>query len=212
MGCSPRGTLTLFRMAQARAFLEGRDYAIPEDVKAVAVPALAHRLALDTKAKYSGVQKEDVVRELLGLRARRGLSVTRPRRPGRAAASRSRGALVVRWYEERLTAARPLSRVRPTLAARAAWAPTRGARQVYVLFAIARGRRWWPPCSSAAVRAAAGARCECRLPARATARVPLVRARGVQADGRPARDLRLSFPRPIRWGSSCRLSAAARRS
>jgi MoxR-like ATPase len=38
---------------------------VPEDVKAVAVPTLAHRLALDTKAKYSGVQKEDVVRELL---------------------------------------------------------------------------------------------------------------------------------------------------
>jgi MoxR-like ATPase len=65
MGCSPRGTLILFRMAQARAFLDGREHAIPEDVKAVAVPTLAHRLALDTKAKYSGVQKEDVVRELL---------------------------------------------------------------------------------------------------------------------------------------------------
>jgi MoxR-like ATPase len=66
MGCSPRGTLALFRIAQARAFLDGRDYAIPEDVKAVAVPALAHRLALDTKAKYAGVQKEDLVREILG--------------------------------------------------------------------------------------------------------------------------------------------------
>jgi MoxR-like ATPase len=65
MGCSPRGALTLFRMTQSRAFLSGRDYAIPEDVKAVAVPVLAHRLALDTKAKYSGVQKEDVVREIL---------------------------------------------------------------------------------------------------------------------------------------------------
>jgi MoxR-like ATPase len=65
MGCSPRGVLTLFRMTQARAFLEGRDYAVPEDVKAVAVPALAHRLALDTKAKYSGVSKEDLVREIL---------------------------------------------------------------------------------------------------------------------------------------------------
>jgi MoxR-like ATPase len=66
MGCSPRGTLTFFRVAQAKAYLEGRDYAIPEDAKAVAVPALAHRLALDTKAKYAGVQKEDIVREILG--------------------------------------------------------------------------------------------------------------------------------------------------
>jgi MoxR-like ATPase len=45
--------------------VSGRDYAIPEDVKAVAVPTLAHRLALDTKAKYSGVLKEDLVREVL---------------------------------------------------------------------------------------------------------------------------------------------------
>jgi MoxR-like ATPase len=64
-GCSPRGTLALFRTSQARAFLQGRDFVIPEDVKAIAVPVLAHRLALDTKAKYSGVQKEDVVRETL---------------------------------------------------------------------------------------------------------------------------------------------------
>jgi MoxR-like ATPase len=65
MGCSPRGTLTLFRVAQAHAFREGRDYAVPEDVKAVAVAVLAHRLGLDTKARYSGVRKEDIVRELL---------------------------------------------------------------------------------------------------------------------------------------------------
>jgi MoxR-like ATPase len=65
MGCSPRGALILFRMTQARALVSGRDYAIPEDVKAVAVSVLAHRLGLDTKAKYAGVQKEDVVREIL---------------------------------------------------------------------------------------------------------------------------------------------------
>jgi len=65
MGCSPRGTLLLFRIAQSRAFVLGRDYAIPEDVKAMAVATLAHRLALDTKAKYSGFQKEDIVREIL---------------------------------------------------------------------------------------------------------------------------------------------------
>jgi len=65
VGTSPRGTLALFRAAQARALLEGRDYAILEDVKAMAVPVLAHRLALDTKAKYSGLAKEDVIREIL---------------------------------------------------------------------------------------------------------------------------------------------------
>jgi MoxR-like ATPase len=65
IGCSPRGSLALFRLAQARAFLEHRDFVIPEDVRGEAVPALAHRLSLDTKAKYSGIQKEDVVREIL---------------------------------------------------------------------------------------------------------------------------------------------------
>ena len=65
MGCSTRGMLSLFRIIQARAYREGRDYAIPEDVKAEATHALAHRLGLDTKAKYSGVAREDIVRELL---------------------------------------------------------------------------------------------------------------------------------------------------
>ena len=64
-GCSPRGTLALFRITQARAYLEGRDYVVPEDVKAQAIPVLAHRLALDTKARYAGVLKEDVVRQIL---------------------------------------------------------------------------------------------------------------------------------------------------
>jgi len=66
IGCSPRGSLTLFRVTQARAFMHGRDHAIPEDLREVAVPVLAHRLALDTKARYAGVAKEDVVREILG--------------------------------------------------------------------------------------------------------------------------------------------------
>ena len=64
-GCSPRGSLALFRNSQARAFTRGRDFVIPEDVKDIAVPVLAHRLALDTKAKYSGVEKDDIVREIL---------------------------------------------------------------------------------------------------------------------------------------------------
>jgi MoxR-like ATPase len=66
LGCSPRGTLALFRATQARALLAGRGHAIPEDVKAQAVPVLAHRLGLETKARYSGVSKESVVRDVLG--------------------------------------------------------------------------------------------------------------------------------------------------
>ena len=65
LGSSPRGALILFRTAQAHAFLDSRDYTIPEDVKAVVIPTLAHRLTLDTKAKYAGLAKEDIVKEIL---------------------------------------------------------------------------------------------------------------------------------------------------
>ena len=54
LGASPRGSLTLFRLAQARALLEGREFAIPDDVKAVAEPALAHRLILSSSARIQG--------------------------------------------------------------------------------------------------------------------------------------------------------------
>ena len=55
----------LFRAAQARALLAGRSFVVPEDVKAQAVAVLAHRLGLDTKARYGGVSKEDVVSRIL---------------------------------------------------------------------------------------------------------------------------------------------------
>jgi len=65
MGCSTRGMLGLFRIIQGRAYQQGREFVIPEDVKAEATYALAHRLSLDTKAKYSGMKKEDIVRDIL---------------------------------------------------------------------------------------------------------------------------------------------------
>ncbi len=65
LGSSPRGTLALVRAAQARAFLEVRDFVTPEDVKKEAVEVLAHRIGLETKARYSGVSKEEIVREIL---------------------------------------------------------------------------------------------------------------------------------------------------
>ncbi|HEX8833177.1 MAG TPA: MoxR family ATPase, partial [Abditibacteriaceae bacterium] len=48
LGISPRGSLGLYRTAQSRALLEGRDYVSPDDVRALAVPVLAHRVALET--------------------------------------------------------------------------------------------------------------------------------------------------------------------
>ena len=65
LGVSPRGSLTLYRTSQARAFLEGRDYVLPEDVRTLAIPVLAHRMLLDTKAKYGGVLPDHLVEELL---------------------------------------------------------------------------------------------------------------------------------------------------
>jgi len=64
-GISPRGSLTLYRLGQARAWREKRDFVLPEDVRALAVPVLSHRLALDTKSRYGGVQGENIVEELL---------------------------------------------------------------------------------------------------------------------------------------------------
>ncbi|HYY78748.1 MAG TPA: MoxR family ATPase [Actinomycetes bacterium] len=65
VGASPRGTLALLKLSRARAALAGRDFVTPEDVKAVAVPALAHRLILRPELWVRRVRTEDVVRELL---------------------------------------------------------------------------------------------------------------------------------------------------
>ena len=65
LSVSPRGSLALYRMAQARAMLEGRAYALPEDVRALAAPVLAHRIMLDTKARYGGVQSQNIIEEVL---------------------------------------------------------------------------------------------------------------------------------------------------
>jgi MoxR-like ATPase len=64
-GISPRGSLTLYRLAQARAWREHRTFVLPEDVRALAIPVLAHRLVLDTKSRYGGLQGEHIIGELL---------------------------------------------------------------------------------------------------------------------------------------------------
>lgn len=56
IGASPRAMLALVRASQAKAFLSGRDYVKPDDVKAVAIPVLLHRLSLSSKAR---IEKED---------------------------------------------------------------------------------------------------------------------------------------------------------
>ncbi len=65
VGASPRGSLALLLLARAVAAMSGRDYVIPEDVKAVAVPALGHRLTLRPEVWLRRVNVDQVVREVL---------------------------------------------------------------------------------------------------------------------------------------------------
>jgi len=65
VGASPRGSLALLKLARGRAALSGRDYVLPDDVKAIAVAALAHRLVLRPELWVQKISAEDVVREIL---------------------------------------------------------------------------------------------------------------------------------------------------
>jgi MoxR-like ATPase len=65
VGASPRGSLALLKLARSRAALLRRDFVVPEDVKAVAGPALAHRLTLRPELWVQRVRGEDVVQECL---------------------------------------------------------------------------------------------------------------------------------------------------
>jgi MoxR-like ATPase len=65
VGASPRGSLALLKLSRAKAGLGGRDFVVPEDVKAIAIPALAHRLTLRPELWVQRVRGEDVVAEAL---------------------------------------------------------------------------------------------------------------------------------------------------
>ena len=65
VGASPRGTLAVLKLARAKAAIGGRDFVVPEDVKAVAAPALAHRLTLRPELWVQRVRGEDVIAEAL---------------------------------------------------------------------------------------------------------------------------------------------------
>ncbi len=82
LGASPRGSLALQRLGQARAVLDGRDYVLPDDVKSLAYPALGHRIILNAQARVKGLTTAQAVDECL-----KGLPVPGVRPfPGRAAA------------------------------------------------------------------------------------------------------------------------------
>lgn len=65
VGASPRASISLLRAAMARAFLDGRDYVIPEDVIALAPDVLRHRLILDFSAQAEGISADDIITALL---------------------------------------------------------------------------------------------------------------------------------------------------
>jgi len=79
VGASPRGGLALVQLARGQALLRQRDYVIPDDVKAIAVPALAHRITLRPELWVRQVSADDVVARLLA-------AVPVPRTDPRAAA------------------------------------------------------------------------------------------------------------------------------
>jgi MoxR-like ATPase len=66
LGVSPRGSLMLFRAAQAAAFAAGRDYVLPDDVQFLASYVLPHRVILTSQSKYGGNSKTEVVADIIG--------------------------------------------------------------------------------------------------------------------------------------------------
>lgn len=65
LGASPRGALALYRVAQARASVVGRDYVIPDDVKALAEPTLAHRIIVGPNARIKDISSTAIVHNIL---------------------------------------------------------------------------------------------------------------------------------------------------
>jgi MoxR-like ATPase len=78
LGASPRGSLALYRTAQARALLDGRDFVIPDDVKELAYATLGHRVIISPSARVKSVSASDIILSSLervpvpGTRARGG--------------------------------------------------------------------------------------------------------------------------------------------
>ena len=65
LGSSPRGSLALFRAGQARAALEGRDHVLPDDIKALAVPVLGHRIIVSPAARLRELSADRIVQEIV---------------------------------------------------------------------------------------------------------------------------------------------------
>jgi len=66
VGSSPRGSLAILKLSKANAWLDQRDYVIPDDIKAVAIPALNHRLILTADNWLRGTKPESIIEEIIG--------------------------------------------------------------------------------------------------------------------------------------------------
>jgi MoxR-like ATPase len=86
VGASPRGGLALVQLARGQALLHERDYVVPDDIKRVAVPALAHRITLRPELWVRQVSADDIVSRLLA-------GVPTPRTDPRAAADAARAGV-----------------------------------------------------------------------------------------------------------------------
>lgn len=64
LGASPRASLALYRTAQATAYIDGRDYVIPDDIQKMMIPVMAHRIILSQETKFSNTTAEDVLEEI----------------------------------------------------------------------------------------------------------------------------------------------------
>ncbi len=65
LGASPRATLALYQASQALAGIRGRNYVIPDDVKCIIAPVLAHRLVISPQAQLRGRNAQDLIHEIV---------------------------------------------------------------------------------------------------------------------------------------------------
>jgi MoxR-like ATPase len=88
LGASPRGSLALYNLSRGLAYLRGREYVTPDDIKMLAQPALGHRIVMHPSARMAGLEGKDVVSEVMRRLPVPGGSREEPRRRGRLAALR----------------------------------------------------------------------------------------------------------------------------
>jgi MoxR-like ATPase len=65
LGASPRASLSLMKAAQALALMDGKEFVMPEHIQELSVPVVAHRVAVDPQAKFSGITAQSIVETVM---------------------------------------------------------------------------------------------------------------------------------------------------